>query len=85
MKTARAIGAISLLISGISIAEAGKDTMTVEAEGVEFTIERYDDGRSKPYRILFEDGGDDSTYTFFANGAVNSFKVGSEKYRVFYK
>lgn len=86
MKTTQAIGAVSLILSGmISTAEAGKDTMTVEAGGVAFTLERYDDGRSKPYRVKLEDRGVASTYTFLANGTVNSVKVCSEKYRAFWK
>lgn len=68
-------------------AEAASETMTVGASGVSFSIERYDDGRDKPYTVTFtEDSGQSqSIYTFDAAGFVTDVVVGPEEYEVLYE
>lgn len=66
-------------------AEAARESMTVEAGGITFKVDRYDDGRSKPYKVTFTDDGVKSTYRFNAAGFVTNIVVGSEKYKVQYE
>ena len=69
----------------LSTAEAARESMAVEADGIIFSVERYDDGRSKPYRVSFTEDGVESTYRFNTAGFVTNIVVGSEKYRVRYE
>lgn len=66
-------------------AEAARDRITVEAGGVSFKIDRYDDGRSKPYRVIFTEDGVRSAYKFNIDGFVTNIKTGSEEYKVLYR
>lgn len=46
-------------------------------------MDRFDDGRSNPYRVTFRDGdGVRSIYKFSTAGAVSRIEAGSEKYKV---
>lgn len=69
----------------MSTAEAARESMAVEAGGITFSIDRYDDGRSKPYRVTFTEDGVKSTYRFNTAGFVTNIVVGSEKYGVRYE
>ena len=64
---------------------AAKETMTVTEDDITFTVGRFDDGRSKPYVINFDNDGDSSKYTFNTDGFVTNIKVGTERYRVVYR
>ena len=70
----------------VPTAEAAREGITVEAGDTTFTVDRYDDGRSKPYRVTFtgEGRGGRSVYKFNAAGLVSTILVGSERYRVLY-
>lgn len=62
-------------------AEAIQQKVEIEEEGVKFSLSRFTDGRSTPYRISFRDehlGG--SSYRLSAEGHVEYFKAGSEVY-----
>lgn len=51
-----------------AIASAARESMTVVEGGTSFHIDRYDDGRSKPYRVVFTNpvDGVDSTFRYEA-------------------
>ena len=75
-----------LTLQNTPIAEALRETMTVDTSGgITFSIDRYDDGRDKPYRVLFTQDGVQSIYRFNTLGFVTNIAVDdSEKYRVVY-
>lgn len=57
--------------------------LQVTEGGIEFKVDRFDDGRSNPYRVTFRDGdGVRSIYKFSTAGAVARIEAGSEKYKV---
>ena len=66
-------------------AEAASGTMSVEASGVSFSVERYDDGRGKPYTVTFTEDNVLSIYTLNTAGFVTDIAVGSEEYEVMYE
>lgn len=72
------------LIAGLSLAEGAKERMYVVAgaDEIKFNIDRFDDGRSRPYRIVFFHAGNRSLFRFNAAGKVTSIKVNSELYKV---
>lgn len=74
----------SALLAGFSVADGERERIAVSEGGINFKVDWYDDGRRKPYRTIFWDSGR-SVYKFDAAGRVKTIKVGSEKYRVYYK
>lgn len=79
---------LGLLVSSgkVPTTEATREGITVEAGDTTFSVDRYDDGRNKPYRVTFtEEGhGGKSVHKFNAAGFVTTILVGSERYRVLY-
>lgn len=70
----------------VPAAEAAREGITVEAGDTTFSVDRFDDGRSKPYRVTFtEEDGVKSIHRFSETGFVTNIVVGgSEKYKVLY-
>lgn len=58
--------AIILAVAALNaaLATGARESMTVEEGGVSFRIDRYDDGRSKPYRVVFTNPDDGVKSTF---------------------
>lgn len=73
------------LAATVSVAEAGKDRIKFDYGGITFKVDRYDDGRNKPYMVSFKDDMVSSSYTFDEYGIVVEFEVGGEEYKVKYK
>lgn len=73
-----------LLVDTFAV-QAARDRMTVEEGGVSFKVDRYDDGRSRPYRVIFTQDGVRSRYRFNTDGYVMNIKTGSETYKVLYR
>lgn len=71
-----------MLAGTVSVTEAAKERLTVEEDGISFKIDRYDDGRRIPYRLVFKEDGARSTYKFDTAGMVTNIKVGTQKYKV---
>lgn len=74
-----------LLASNMPTAEAARESITVEAGDITFSIDRFDDGRTKPYRVTFTgEDGVKSIYRLNAAGFVTNIVIAAEKYRVLY-
>lgn len=73
---------IGIILAGITGTEAARESMYVEEDGVNFQVVRYDDDRSKPFRLIFTADNVRSVYNFNTAGSATNVKVGSEKYKV---
>lgn len=71
-----------IFLAGILVTEAARESMYVEEDGISFQVARYEDGRSKPFRVIFTTDGARSVYNFKTAGFVSTVKVGSERYKV---
>lgn len=70
MKSQSAI-MLAVAAGNAAFTTAARESMTVEEGGISFQIDRYDDGRSKPYRVVFTNSADgvDSTFRYEASCA----------------
>lgn len=85
MKTKDVRAVVGVVLVAVSVSEAARERMTVEAGGISFDVDRYDDGRNKPYRVVFTNNDAESTYKFNTDGFVTNIQVGAEKYKVLYE
>lgn len=77
-----AAGIASLLVAvpiGISAARNG---LSVTENDIEFDVACFDDGRIRPYRVVFWDENVRNLYDFDSSGRVQIFRIGTERYRV---
>lgn len=70
------------LLASVPVTNAARESMTVEADGINFKVQRYDDDRNLPYRLVFWNGGMRSIYNFYSSGSVRLIRPGSEAYKV---
>ena len=75
---------LSLLLAGSHLADADRDRFRVTHDGISFLVDRYDDGRAKPFAVAFTDAFR-SVYKFDAEGSVTDIKTDDETYNVIYK
>lgn len=61
---------------------AATEGVTVTERGIDFEVDRFTDGRSKPYRVVFNNDGLRAVYRFDTDGRVTNIRAGSERYRV---
>lgn len=73
---------LSVVLTGVKVSEAARETLTVSEGGVTFTIMRYDDGRHTPYSLEFRQDDVPSLYLFNSAGYVTNVKVDREQYKV---
>lgn len=85
MKAKEVCSIFGVVLVVVSVSEAASERMTIEAGGISFNVDRYDDGRNKPYRVVFADNDAESTYKFNTDGFVTNIQVGAEKYKILYK
>lgn len=57
---------IGIVLAGILATEAARERMYVEEDGINFQEARYEDGRSKPFRVIFTTGGARAVYNLSA-------------------
>lgn len=76
---------MSVLLALPSVADGATGTFTVSDGGVEFTFDRYNEGRSTPSLITFVHLGLKSVYKFNADGKVTQVSVDGERYIVKYR
>ena len=74
---------MGLMLASIGVSDAARETMSVTEGGIAFTVARYDDGRTKPYRLKFRDGDTPSRFMFNSAFQMTNLKVGErERYTV---
>ena len=71
---------VLVLIAGCFVAEAARDRITVRSFRTNYRIDRWDDGRAEPYRVIFRKFGFKSTYTFEESGSLKTLTVGDTQY-----
>lgn len=76
------VSLMSVVLAGIKVADAARETLTVSEGGVTFTAIRFDDGRNKPFRLKFHQDGIPSLHLFNPAGFVTNVKVDTEQYEV---
>lgn len=78
--------AISMTMSIMSITvSAERHRVSLSEDNVDFNLDYFDDGRTRPYRVVFE-GNARNVFDFEASGAVKIMRIGTERYRVrFYR
>lgn len=83
---APSIGCTLLLIIGrLRVVGAAKDRISVPSgDGFNFFLDRFDDGRTKPYLVTFTSSGFKSVYKFTEGGFVTNIKAGDETYTIGY-
>lgn len=86
MKTQTRIPLLGVLmacaVGTITFADAARERMTVEEDGITFKVDLFDDGRSNPYKVAFTQGGTQSSFRLNGAGKVAKINVGSDKYKV---
>lgn len=74
---------LGLLLAGVGVSDAARETMSVTEDGITFTVVRYDDGRNKPYRLKFSENGTPSLFMLNSASQVTNVKIGErERYTV---
>lgn len=73
---------LGVVLAGVSVSDAVRETLRVTERGVDFTIVAFDDGRNRPHRLRFTQDGTQSSYTFNRAERVVTSRVGPERYRV---
>lgn len=73
---------LGVMLASVGVCHAVRETMAVTEGGITFTVVRYDDGRTNPYRLKFSQGDTRSLYTLNAASQVTNIKVGLETYKV---
>lgn len=76
------VALLSLVLAGVSVSDAARETLRVTERGVEFTVVAFNDGRNRPHRLRFTQDGTQSSYTFNRAERVVTSRIGSERYRV---
>lgn len=81
MKPCSAIGIIALAVDRTGFATAARESITVVEDNISFEIDRYDDGRSKPYRVTFTNPDDGVASTFrWVRGVACSYYRAQEPF-----
>lgn len=82
MRTSSAakVSLVLVLIAGCFIAEAARDRITVRSFRTNYRIDRWDDGRAEPYRVIFRKFRVKSIYTFEESGSLKTLTVGDTQY-----
>lgn len=71
------------LLASVDTSNATRGTLSVTEGGITFTVVRFDDGRNRPYRVRFRQGGMRSLYTLDSASRVTNVKIGeAERYQV---
>lgn len=77
------VSLLALMLAGVGVSSAARETLSVTEGGVTFTGVRYDDGRDKPYRLKFRQDGTRSLYMFNSAAQATNIKIGeAERYKV---
>lgn len=74
-----------LAAGNMPVAKAAVANMALKEDGISFRVGRYDDGRSKPYRVIYKEDGTRSRYIFNTAGFVTDILVDEEEYDVLYE
>lgn len=69
-------------VGTITFADAARERVTAEEDGITFKVDLFDDGRSNPYKVSFKQDGTLSTYRLDDDGKVAKINIGSDKYKV---
>ena len=82
MRIASAIHAslLLVLVVGFFVAEAARHRITVRSFRTNYRIDWWDDGRDRPYRIIYKKNGLRSDYTFDESGHLKTLRVGRTTY-----
>lgn len=74
---------LSALLGTAICATATRETISATQDGIEFDIDRYYDGRPKPFRVVFYDENNGRHIYYFNDaGVLKTIKPGDEKYNV---
>ena len=74
-----------LLIASLRVVDAARDRLKVPSGyGFDFFLDRFDNGRSNPYRVTFYNSGFKSVYKFNQDGFVKNIEADQETYRITY-
>eukprot|EP00904_Undaria_pinnatifida_P010960 jgi/Undpi1/6995/HiC_scaffold_21.g09469.m1 len=75
---------MSMATSIMSVGASGvRHRVSVTEDNIKFNIVYFDDGRNRPYRVVFM-GNVRNTFDFDATGIVEILRIGTEKYKVEY-
>ena len=73
---------MSMATSIMSVGASGvRHRVSVTEDNIKFNIVYFDDGRNRPYRVVFM-GNVRNTFDFDATGIVEILRIGTEKYKV---
>ena len=76
------VSLLGVMLAGVGVSDAARETVLTTEGGITFIGVRYDDGRSKPYRIKFRQDDTRSLYMFNSASQVTDIEIGTEWYKV---
>lgn len=71
----------SLLLAMPFGVSAARNGIAVTENDIEFDVDYFDDGRVRPYRVIFWENAR-NLFDFDTSGIVQIIKIGTERYRV---